>query len=297
MCGALTLPIRPTGQIDPEFRLTGPAVDALTGGPARHPFSLDSGGLTVAPPRAGDGAEVSGATAQCAALASTEAGGGSFAQEALNDGMAFGLARVTVRDDVKAGPGPVDEVPDSEDVLPAPALPAPYDDRLAWVAVVRQVLTVPCPAGPAGGARSAQPTVATDYNYQVFLVDAATGADALVYTEGGPNLCGAPGRYDPTLSVPTDDFSASWTLTGRNANGYAATITAQLRTCDGYQPVVTPDEQSPALIRVLVQRPIGPPCGSPVARTLTLHAATVTADLPATLVHAPTGIYPDVVVS
>ena len=54
--------------------------------------------------------------------------------------------------------------------------------------------------------------------------------------------------------------------------------------------MVLPEEDRPTVVQVLVQRPIGRPCGALVHRPLTLRAAVVTESLPAKLVHAPTGL-------
>ncbi len=265
--------------------LTGPALSSLTGGPARQAFSLDSGALVVDPPRSGDLPSVPASVARCDALASIDTNGefGDFTA----GGMVIGYARVTVRTDLLSDAGPL--VGDDSSVSPTAAPPPAYQDRLAWVLVVHRVVAASCPAQLPGSVRSAPPPRKTDYGYDVFLLDAATGGAALTYAEGGPSLCGGPDRYQPMIAVPMDQVSVPWTPVSRDKNGYSGRITADMTSCDGYDDVAQPDEDTPATLRVLVWRPIGSACPA-VRRTLTLHAATVTSDLPAHLAHAPTGL-------
>ena len=284
----------PTGVTESSATsLTGPALTALTGEPVTQPFRIDGGSLRVDAPQPGDGPGISGLAAACVALASISADGVRFGDLALSGGVRIGLARVTVADSVAVDSDRV-TVGDGDvqpNVGPVPA----YHDRLAWVLAVVYEMAVPCPMIPPGsGAPKATDPLpsrrSTDFDYQVFLVDAHSGADALTYTEGRPALCGGPGRLAPSVSVPADGVSVAWSMTVRNPDGYSATITADMLTCDGYDPLVLPDEDRPAVVHVLVQRPIGRACGALVHRRLTLHAAGVTASLPAKLVHAPTGL-------
>jgi hypothetical protein len=274
--------------------LTGPVLTALTGGPVTRPFRIDDGGLIVDEPRPGDSPGISALVAACIALASISADGVRFGDLALSGGVRIGLARVTVAGSVAADSDRV-TVGDGE-VQPSVGTVPPYHDRLAWVLAVRYEMAVPCPMiPPASGAPKATDPLpsrrSTDFDYQVFLVDAHSGADALTYTEGRPALCGGPGRLAPSVSVPVDGVSVAWSMTARNPDGHSATITADMLTCDGYEPLLLPDADRPAVVQVLVQRPIGRACGAPVRRPLTLHAAEVTALLPAKLVHAPTGLF------
>jgi len=63
-----------------------------------------------------------------------------------------------------------------------------------------------CPAET--GAPQPPNRLGSDYAYQVFLVDAGTGGDGLVYTEGGPAACGGPGRAASTVGVPLEQILA-----------------------------------------------------------------------------------------
>jgi hypothetical protein len=274
--------------------LTGPAVTALTGGPVMRGFGLDDGDLRVAEPRAGDRRGISAATAECLALAAVSADGTGFGDLAMFSGVRVGLARVDVADGLASGSSQRASMGDG-DVLPRVGSTPIYHGRLAWVVVVVDEMAVPCPMIPADtGTRKARDPDgsgrSTDYDYQVFLVDARTGGDALTYMEGRPALCGGPGRLAPSVSVPVDRVSVPWSMTTRYPDGHSAIIAADMLSCDGYDPFVLPGEDTPDVVRVLIQRPIGRPCGTPVRRRLTLHSATITEALPAKLVHAPTGL-------
>jgi len=271
---------------DPADVLAGPAVSALKGGAATGSFNLDDSSLVIERPGRGDHPSVSANTAVCDALASALSNGQLFGAVALTGGMAFGYARVTVRGallDASSSSNPVA----AGTVPPILAAASPYQKRLAWVVVVRHPIVAACPALTANRLpASASPT---DYDYQVFLVDAKTGTAALAYTEGGPALCGGPSRRAPSVSVPTDWVSVPWTLLGRDPDGYVAAITAELTRCDGYNPVTILDSGGQPTVAVLVQRPIGSACPA-VDQRMSLHAATTTSSIPRALLHAATGL-------
>jgi len=271
---------------DPADVLAGPAVTALTGGPATGSFNLDDSSLVIERPDRGDHPSVSANTAVCDALASGIPNGQLFGDAALTGGMVFGYARVTVRGALLGASS--SSKPVTAGTVP-PALPAAsaYQKRLAWIVVVRSPVVALCPA--SAGARLPVSASPTDYDYQVFLVDAKTGKAALAYTEGGPALCGGPSRRVPSVGVPTDWVSVSWTLLGRDPDGYVAAITAEITRCDGYNPVILPDSGSQPTVAVLVQRPIGSACPA-VDQRMSLHAATTTSSIPRLLMHAPTGL-------
>ena len=151
---------------------------------------------------------------------------------------------------------------------------SPYQDRLAWIVVVREVeIFDPPPGAPS-------PTMpASSHGYVVFLVDAQTGSDALLYAEAqsGP----------ATVAVPAERVSVPWTLVSRSPEGYSGTISATVLPCDGYpNPVNVGRDRAAA---VIVQRPVNVSCGDPVQVTIPLHAGSVTANLPADIAHDPLG--------
>jgi hypothetical protein len=157
------------------------------------------------------------------------------------------------------------------------------------VLVVFNLTPTSCPLTDlASGTVQAAPTPSTDHGYQVFLLDARTGRDGVVYTEGGPLPCGLRGRMAPAVDVPLQAVSVPWSLERRDPNGDSATIAARVLSCDdSSSPVIV--EPNDLTVRVLVERPLGYPCGKPRPVSITLQAATGISSLPLRLVHAPIG--------
>ncbi|MGH9046001.1 MAG: hypothetical protein ACRDVW_01670, partial [Acidimicrobiales bacterium] len=165
-----------------------------------------------------------------------------------------------------------------------------FTDRLAWLVVVhRMPLVFSCPA-ETGPVRLIPRR--SDHDYEVFMIDARTGTDALIYTEGGPGGCVSGARVPPTVTVAEESVSVPWTLSSRDPNGYSGMISATILPCDRVPDTVLVDRSRPD-VQVQVNRPYGPPCGEPEQVTLRLHAAVVTADLPAVIGHDPVGLLTD----
>jgi hypothetical protein len=259
----------------------GPAAAALTGGPARSQLSLDGSGLVLMPPRADDHPTVSRAAAECAAMTSLGPEGQPvvFPSMLRFAGAAVGYARATVNPALAATIGPL-----NGETLPPPA---PFQKRLVWAVVAPDMRTSNCPAmsGPTP-AGIAQPT---DFAYRVFLLDARTGADALVYTEGGPQFCGFPGRVPPSAQVPFQQVSVPWTLASRDRHNYLGTLTARVRPCERAPDSVNVDGHPPALA-VVVNRPIAPPCGSDKPVSIRVQPGDYDT-LPVAIRHWPLGPY------
>ena len=192
---ACDLPAQPD-QVLAGQRLTGPAVTALRGGAASHGFSVDGGLLSVEPPTPGAVPRVSRTLAECEALAAIGGNGGALDVAAGEWGLAIGYAMVTV------SPGlPVDSSSWQSYGQAMPG-PASYRNRLAWVVVFRTQLTASCPAvsvttPPATPAPAPDQPASTGYGYEVFLIDAATGGDALIYDESQPAPAAGPASSQP----------------------------------------------------------------------------------------------------
>ncbi|HTU37640.1 MAG TPA: hypothetical protein VMF35_06450 [Acidimicrobiales bacterium] len=258
--------------------LSGPAVTALTGGSARHGFALDGGGLVVRPPMRSEVPLLTEDQAVCGAMAST-----AGLTATATQGVAVGYGRVSVA--AKFFPAITG--------FPSPGQPASkypvvrsFTDRLAWMVVVHTYLpSFSCPNERAPVRLVPRPS---DHGYKVFMIDARNGADALVYTEGGPGGCRSGAREAPTVGVAEESYSVPWTLVSRDPGGYSGTIEATVLPCDQYPGTVLVDRSDPG-VEVEVTRPYGPACSPPVTVPISLHAAVVTADLPAVIDHDPVG--------
>jgi hypothetical protein len=264
-------------------KLTGPAVTALTGGAAVHGFSLDGGKFSITPPPAADVPRVSRTQAECEEQAAVGPDGYTLSLE--NSGMAVGYGLVTVAPGLPVTPWQQDAYPGIS--LPTPT-PASYRSRLAWVVVFRFAEVASCPSQTAG---TPPPTPKYDgYYYAAFIVDAATGADALMYTERAPLPCNEPGFSPPSLAIPIELTSVPWRLDSRAANGDYGTLTAYVPACDAYDKEVDVVPGT-AQVRVLAYGQAAASCGAPRPVTVYVQAANVFQSLPSKLVHAPTGLY------
>jgi hypothetical protein len=284
---ACDLPAQPD-RVPAGDRLSGPAVTALRGGAASHGFSVDGGLLSVEPPPPGAVPRVSRTLAECQALAAVGSDGGALDIAAREWGLAIGYAMVTV------SPGlPVDSSSWQSYGQAMPG-PASYQNRLAWVVVFRTQLIASCPAAVTSPPATPAPTPAqpayTGYYYEVFLIDAATGGDALIYDETQPVPCGGTGVVPADVAVPIEQTSVPWTLDHRNPDRFSAVLTAAVPPCDFHDSLVdvTPGT---ALVRVLAYGTVAARCGPPRPVTVDLAAASVTQNLPPVLVHAPAGLY------
>lgn len=282
------VPALPHGvaQATSRTMLSGPAVSALTGGAAHHGFSLDHGDFEVEPPRPGDVPVLSADQAICGAMAST-AGLSGYVEQ----GVAVGYGRVSVAASlfpvVGGSSSPVDGTAEYATV-------ASFRDRLAWLVIVRGNpgggFSCPAERGPVHVVpRSIDTGRPSDHGYEVFAIDARTGANALVYREGGPGGCTAGARVPPSLAVAEESISVPWTLISRNPDGYSGTIAASVLPCDQAPGTVLVDRSGPN-VEVRVTRPYGPACGMSESVLINLDAAVVTADLPAVIGHDPVGL-------
>jgi hypothetical protein len=273
-------PAPPPGQA-----LAGPARTDLTGGAATHGFALDGGKFTITPPPAGDVPKVSRTLAECEEQAALGTGGWPLSTELSGLAIGYGLVTVT--------PGlPVDAtVAAGYPGMVTPA-PASYQDRLAWVMVFRNVPFAFCGAETSSSPTSAPtPSAYTGYEYEVFLVDAATGGDALIYNEGAPHPCGSSGVTQPGLSIPIETISVPWRLDSRDPDGYSGRLTAYVPPCYGYSATAGVIPGTAGLVRVLAYGQVAPDCGAPRPVSIYLTAGDVFANLPAHLEHAQTGLY------
>jgi hypothetical protein len=139
----------------------------------------------------------------------------------------------------------------------------------------------------------------------VQLIDAETGT-GVDYWAKTNNSCGFSGYQAPRVTPAAEFVSLPWTLVSRGPGPKAATISYQPRPCDlrdfamfvttppapGRPPTgplaVFADRAHPGLVSVDLERLLTT-CGHGVPTHLLLRSATLAADLPQHLVHAPIG--------
>jgi hypothetical protein len=270
----------------PGQGLTGPAVTDLTGRAATHGFSLDGGQFSIVPPPSGDKPRVSRVQVECEALAAVAPGGEPLIDADGVSGVAVGYGLVTVspRLSVDFWQG---YYPDIN--LPTPA-PARYQSRLAWVAVFRVFYRADC----AGVSQTTPPSPGrsyTGYEYEVFIVDAATGGDALSYDEAAPRECNGTGLFPPSVSIPVELTSVRCELGSLGPHDSYVTVTAYVPPCLDYDKKVQPGFGGD-LVAVLAYGQVAASCGSPrpVAVRVEQPAREGRSMWP-NLMHAPTGLY------
>jgi hypothetical protein len=167
--------------------------------------------------------------------------------------------------------------------------PDRYHDRLAWILTVSFAPPSSCPvAGSHTAARLAARRKLWDY--EIFAIDAHTGASAITYVERRRNSCGSPGTQPPFVSVPAESLSVPWRLDHLSANRRSGGITVYYASC--------PDESADLdvwvsrhtrTVEVLARRSFGPPCSEVRAHHAWLHPPTVTTRIPRHLRHERTG--------
>lgn len=266
--------------------LAGPAARALTGGAATTPITLDNGSFEVTPPPRGARPGVGRASVVCEALASAEIDGAQFGDDAAS-GMAVGYGLVTVAPSV-----PINDQLFGQPGMPQAMAAPPYAHRLAWVIVVahRQMASCPSLAVPNGKKPSPATTTAASpsWDYAIFLADAATGADTLVYTEAAPPPCGGNSPNGPYQTVPIETISVPWRLVSRDANGYSGRVGAEVPPC-WTVPATVNVVRGSNMLQVLATSVAGEACGPARPVSVIVDADTVFDNLPKHLVPAPLG--------
>ena len=268
--------------------LTGPAVTDLTGGAAAGGFSLDGGQFSITPPSVGESPPVSRTLAECEALAAYASDGEAFIDADGVSQMAVGYGLVTV-----AAGLPVTSWQGSYPglTLPTPA-PAAYQRRLAWVAVFRVTDRANCPGITQTTPPS--PDGAYDgYYYEVFIVDAATGGDAVTYDEAVPAQCNGSRLSAPSVSVPVELTSVRWTLDSRGPHNAYDTLTAYVPPCLDYDRQLGLGFDSDQ-VRVLAFGQVAASCGPPRPVRVRLELTPESNPgwpRPLVLRHAATGLY------
>jgi hypothetical protein len=275
----------------------GAATGAITGHAVTTTFSLGGGALVAAPSPAGYLPKVSFLQAGCELASAIGADNATPASGRL------ALATLTVRSDVNH-----DLIVDTSVNSRVPALGKvpTYQNRVAWILV--------SPTPPECFSTTPQP--ATVSPYQIRAIDAATGASAIVFQDTLPP-CNGSAATVPSVTVPYQQISLAWHLVSRAKNQSHAKVTASWATCEkftwtGYRHSEDPPNlPSPAQqahdaktlapyqikmnhrplwsLTVSVNRPIGPPCGTPKVHVITVFPQELDKTLSKEMRHVPLG--------
>jgi hypothetical protein len=269
----------------PGQGLNGPAVTDLTGGAVIGGFSLDGGRFAIMPPPAGVVPRLPRTVAECEALAALASDGEPFIAADGVSQMAAGYGLVTVSAGLPASSW---QGSYAGMTLPTPA-PARYQRRLAWVAVFRITDRAGCPGVTQTTAPSPGGTYA-GYYYEVFIVDAATGGDAITYDEAAPAQCDGPGLSAPSVSIPVELTSVRWELGRPGPHDSHATLIAYVPPCLDYQKQAGAGYGS-YLLTVLAYGQVAASCGPPRPVIVRLKPALGPGSVNPSPGHAPTGLY------
>lgn len=290
--------------VDPEPARSRPVDTAisrhLTGGRVTSQLSLDGGAFRASPPARTATPRISDAQAYCNLLAGVDSSNRVMIDSLGAHGVSFGLGVLTVSDSVIRARQFTPVGPDFKPLEAPHVHVARYHSRLAWIAVFEPEVVTSCPAMQAVPSPTSGPRAAPQKElpgYQIIAIDAETGASGILYSATTDNFCGRPGTRGPSIAPAQMFVSLPWTFTKRGPGPKNATITYAARSCDEpisvfsdvtEQPVVSPDEGSPARVDVVVSRDLET-CGPAKTVSIGLQSATRRTDLPTHLIHAPTG--------
>ncbi|BEP14627.1 hypothetical protein acdb102_29380 [Acidothermaceae bacterium B102] len=274
----------------------GPATSAITGHTVTTTFALGGDELVAAPPPAGYVPAVSYLQAGCELASAVGVSGKTPASGRL------ALATLTLRTDL---PTQLWIDPSINSRLPALGAVPVYQDRVAWILV--------SPVQVSCFSTTAQPpTLAPN---EVTAVDAATGASAVFYQDALPPCAGT--STPALVSIPYQTVSLPWHLVSRAKNQGHAKVTASWASCEkftwaGYRrgefppnfptpaqqahdaatfaPYETTMSHRPLwTLSISVNRPIGPPCGAPKKRVITVFPQELDKTLSKEMRHAALG--------
>jgi hypothetical protein len=295
--GASALPANSplTSCVDPKPTRPRPVDTSIAadfaGDRVQAPLSLDDGAFRATPAPPNLVPRISAALAFCNLLAAATATNFTVIGAATEHGLSFGLGVVTVAQALLSTRPRMYMVGDEQETITLAA----YQDRLAWIALIKPDIIANCPMMSSAPVRATSaPALA---GYQILAIDANTGAAGIVYSAEASSLCGEAGIRPPSVAPAVEFVSVPWTLVKRGPGPQAAAITYEPRPCDDRhlptfdatgEPVVTADRDRPGLVEVELERTLTS-CGPAVSAPLLLRSATLASDLPPALVHAPVG--------
>jgi len=289
-----------TGCVDatPKTRpLPGVSGDFSDGRVAKT-LNLDDGRFEAEPPADTAHPAVGRSNAFCNLLAGVNRVNGTFAGSAV----AFGLAKLTVDPSLATDGQDFTAIgPDGKPIAAPEAHLTPYRSRLAWIAVfAADDLVTSCPPMPVSPTTATPPSTTAPNGgetYEIMAVDAATGANGILYTTTSANPCGQPGFRAPSYQPAKIRVSLPWKLVSRGPGASWATISYTSRPCDDRTftidtatnlEAVLLDRDHPGVVDVTLERTLTT-CGPDEQVKIPLRSAMPGQPLPEKLTHAPVG--------
>jgi hypothetical protein len=259
-----------------------PAIpDADGNGGMESAWSLDGGQAIVEP--AGDASPaVDRQRALCTLLAAQDLSHFDVLQD--DSGFSLVLAKVTIADQLLASPADAGMDVGTEIGIQSPAPLSAFHSRLAWVGVIDPPFMSTC-GGDGFATTSPSPPLVP---YQLLILDAATGADGLIYETRQYSTCTGTPAFGPDVSTLDVNVSVPWRLLSRDPGGLFGTVQATVTSCDTYGGGVNTSSAPVGELEFDVSRPITPCVGTHETDQI-VHAPTASDPLPLALTHATLG--------
>jgi hypothetical protein len=268
--------------VDPNPAVPAPVTPPIPGtdnsGGMASAWSLDGGEAVVAP--AGDAHPVvDKQQALCTLLAAQDSS--HFDVLDADSGFSMVLAKVTIADQVLASPADAG----GQVGVQSPPPFTPFHSRLAWVGVIDPPFMSTC-GGDGFASTSPSPPLVP---YQLLILDAATGADGLIYSTRYYSTCTGTPAFGPFVSTLWVNASVPWRLLSRDPSGLFGTIDVTVNSCDIYGGGANTSSTHVGELEFDVWEPLAA-CGTPHGSYQTVRGPTVSDPLPLTLTHAPVGL-------
>jgi hypothetical protein len=268
--------------VDPNPAVPAPVTPPIPGtdnsGGMASAWSLDGGEAVVAP--AGDAHPVvDKQQALCTLLAAQDSS--HFDALDADSGFSMVLAKVTIADQVLASPADAG----GQVGVQSPPPFTPFHSRLAWVGVIDPPFMSTC-GGDGFASTSPSPPLVP---YQLLILDAATGADGLIYSTRYYSTCTGTPAFGPFVSTLWVNASVPWRLLSRDPSGLFGTIDVTVNSCDIYGGGANTSSTHVGELEFDVWEPLAA-CGTPHGSYQTVRGPTVSDPLPLTLTHAPVGL-------
>jgi hypothetical protein len=245
-------------------------------------WSLDHHKLRIAPPKSDAPPAVGISAAACNLIAEFTPNNFAVA-DIVGQGSTLALGEMTVAATARVGF-------DYSGGIQTPNRPKAYHHRLVWMLTVSFTAPTSCPAQPSKARTVSGTTKQSSHFYEIFALDAQTGAAPIEYSESTPSPCGFKGTVAASRDLPREQISLPWTLKSVDMSRKHATLTTTYSTCgsDAVDSDSLVGRPSPT-VEIDQTREVEPVCTPARTRTVGLRPATVKSTIPHHLIHAKVG--------